>query len=92
MNTSVLIVSSHVMNLDSPIYVIKNKDKFILSLHKLYCMIHKMPKDILLNGHFAERTFCRWSFSEQTFCRTDSLPKGEFAEKKVVILSKCLGL
>jgi hypothetical protein len=36
----------------------------------------------LPNGHFAERTFCR----------TDSFPKGQLAENKDVISSKCLGL
>jgi hypothetical protein len=41
-----------------------------------------LPKDILPNGHFAERTSCR----------TDSLPKGQLAENRDVILSKCLGL
>jgi hypothetical protein len=30
-----------------------------------------LPKDILPNGHFAERTFCR----------TDILPNGQFAER-----------
>ena len=54
-------------------------------------------------GHFAERTFCRRSFcrtdilanghfGERTFCRTDSLPKGQLAENRDVISSKCLGL
>ena len=32
-------------------------------------------KDILPNGHFAERTFC-----SRTFCRTDVFPNGHFAE------------
>jgi hypothetical protein len=39
-----------------------------------------LPKDILPNGRFAERTFCR----------TDSFPKGQHAESRDVILSKCL--
>jgi hypothetical protein len=37
--------------------------------------------------HFAERTFCR-----RTFCRTDILPKGQLAENRDGISSKCLGL
>jgi hypothetical protein len=41
-----------------------------------------LPKDNLPNGHFAERTFCR----------TDSLPKGQLAENRDAISSKCLGL
>jgi hypothetical protein len=38
--------------------------------------------DILQNGRFAERTFCR----------IDILPKGQLAENRDVISSKFLGL
>jgi hypothetical protein len=41
-----------------------------------------LPKDILPNKHFAERRFCQ----------TDSPPKGQLAENRDVISSKCLGL
>jgi hypothetical protein len=62
-----------------------------------------LPKDILPNGHFAERTFCRRTFcrtavlpnghfAERTLCRTDSLLKGQLAENRDAISSKCLGL
>jgi hypothetical protein len=43
-------------------------------------------------GHFAERHFAERHFAGRTFCRTDSLPKGELAENRDAISSKCLGL
>jgi hypothetical protein len=46
-----------------------------------------MPKDILPNGHLAYGRF-----AERPFCRTNSLPKGQLAENRDVISSKCLGL
>jgi hypothetical protein len=44
------------------------------------------------NGHFADGRFADGRFAERTFCRTDSLPKGQLAENRDVISSKCLGL
>ena len=43
-------------------------------------------------GHLAERHFAERHFAGRTFCRTDSLPKGELAENRDAISSKCLGL
>ena len=62
-----------------------------------------MPKDTLLNGHFAERTLCRkdtlskglspnGDFDERTFRREDILPKGQLAENREifrVLSTKC---
>jgi hypothetical protein len=42
-----------------------------------------LPKDTLLNGHFADGRFADGRFAEQTFCRTDSLTNGQFDERTV---------